>query len=227
MVSEERLIYLVGRSTPTRVIPAGLHIPLHTLDRKLDNKHPQAVAGHDNHILAYTHDGPHKHQVLVSVPKSEKVEDHLAKMSLWIRAAQPNEAADAGPEPLHLPHLIEKAATSVTGKSLEELAKAAGDDRPSNLNDLLGDAAVEVRRVATEALARGLKGLAGDGVIGDDDLDVLDPVSLIDALLTEPDALLREPRADHEVDRDSKAVVTTLIHPPGARQVRFSMQIEG
>lgn len=231
MVSEERLIYLLGPDRPARVIPAGLarklpevadedHTPLHQLDREPANKHSSAVPGYDNLILAYPHDPEHdSHQVLVSASSKELLEHHLKTSSICVRAAKPGEdAEDDGLEPLYLFNLFAKAVEAVTGASLGELWEAAGDDPPSNLAGLLGDAAGEVRTAAESDLERGLQKLVSVGTIGIEDLDALEPNSLIDALLMEQRDVF---------DPDPDAIVTTILHPPGVQQVHYSINIEG
>ena len=242
MVSEERMTWLLGRDRPTRVIPAGLvrnpvrevpdehHTPLHVLERNPADDHEQAVAEHVNHKLQYPradekkfphHDPDHDHEVLVSASPGERLEDHLPKMSIWIRAAKPREedAADSGPKPLNLVNLIEEAVAQVTKSSLEKLSENVGDDPPSNLAQLLGDAAGDVRDAATKALARGLGALVDADVIKSEDLDAIHPESLIEDLLTEP--------SDEDEDPDGGAIATTILHPPGVDRVHFSVKIQG
>ncbi|MEM7429531.1 MAG: hypothetical protein AAF441_25955 [Pseudomonadota bacterium] len=232
MVSKERLIWLLGEDIPARVIPAGLiqdpdaemadedHVPLHSLRRVPANWHPEAVPGHDNHILRYPHDRHHDHQILISVSDRALLDHHLKTTKVWIQAVPPGEEefTRSGPEPIYLDDLIERAVKEVTGLSLAELSTAVGDHPPGDLASLLDDVVSEVRNAAMQGLTRGLERFVRAGVIEAEDLDALKPGPLVDALLTEPRV--------NEADEDAGVITTTLLHAPGVDQMNFSMKIE-
>ena len=108
----------------------------------------------------------------------------------------------------------------MTGRTLGERWQEAGEGAPETLAQLLHPYTDDVRAAATELLMARLEDLAAVGVVDGDDLAALDPPSLIGDLLAE-----RRPR--REPGRDSIPIVTTILHPPGARHVRFSMRIQG
>lgn len=221
MVSDERREWLLGRDRPARVIPAGLaegqieEIP-HDEHTRLDglswdpaDDHPHAVPGHDN--LVHRHE--HGHEILISASHPELLDHHRATSAIAVRpdagGAPPDE-----PGPVHLVDIIAEATARVTGSSLSDLQLAAG--YPGDLASVLGAATGEVHAAATHMAGAELEALAAAGVLDADDLDALDPGSLVAALLEE--------RPGGEPP-DGRAVVTRVLPPPDSDEVFFSLII--
>ena len=238
MISEERLIWLLGEERPVRVIPAryvatrerteerpvapvdpDAHTALGEIEEVDVNHHAWIEGAHidgvHNTIRLFVDDKQRSHHIVVSSANREALENHLKSASIWLRATPSSPAT--GPHRIHLEEVLARAVLEETGWSVGLHLSEPRKEKHVNYHDLLGADVAAVRDRAVRSLDDGLEELESAGVIDGEDRSAIGSGRLIDHFLH---LRVEERRRASAFEHDHGHAASLQTHP-GSVPTRF------